>query len=215
MLVRTQSILAILIIGLMLSGCATPENPADLETPPVDAVYERHLQLYRTCQVRRRFVEDWVLHYHQKEQKGIAPYVNGLPGYGMFALMSDQRRNMADVNCCHGARFRPFGGWQAVNLPPSTWTKLQAAWTAAGESGGIPFAWCGKATGVDRRALFSARVEDGAWSAFFAGHVEEAELTRQLSVLNEVLTGMDETPINMDVPDGVRWEHYRMKDKKR
>jgi hypothetical protein len=130
---------------------------------------------------------------------GTMPYDQGVSGFEFIARFSAS--SDAHVNCNHGSQAR-IGGWQAVNLTPQLWSEVAKRWDFPKKP--IPFAWCGKATGVGQRvvtAVINYRLDAGFVLHPF--NMNEAELKADLLKLNEILISVGEAPIEMNVPDCV------------
>lgn len=151
----------------------------------------------------------WSPHEHNEE----LPYEVGVPGHVMLANFADGKTGV--LNCHHGAPRSLIGGWQAVNLPPEQWAELQAKWHVQMDPVLLPFFWCGKPTGLDKRVLMSVIpvLRSNTAPEWSLDHrvVTEDELRRLISKLNGILVEMKRSPVELNVPDGVDWKTFQSK----
>lgn len=138
------------------------------------------------------------------------PYEKGMPGYLVLA-----RRCHADgqchVNCVHGAPGATVGGWQMVNASRDQWHALTREWHKGWTNStscapdpvwpGVPFLWCGRATGAGRRVLVTLREGKGG-QEWVTHHllVAEADLAMRIARLNDLLKSLGEVPVTVDLP---------------
>lgn len=144
------------------------------------------------------------------------PYDPKLPGYGVFAKYTNHGTPGPMTNCNQGAPNNWYGGWQALNLPQKKLRKLVKIWREEDKkfpdkkrtNDGVPYAWCGKPTGIPYRLslhLFGNKDDDGK----FYWHLMNGSVKKEdIDFLNHCLKKMGEKPVPIDIPDSVNWKKY-------
>lgn len=143
------------------------------------------------------------------------PYEKDVPGYLVMARHC-AKKHLLNVNCPHGAPGSDVGGWQMVNLSRGQWHKLIDDWYQAWNTPGalregqilpgVPILWCGHSTGTGRRVVVCIR--NGKGGQEWVTHevlVTDADLARNLTVLNGLLKTAGESPVTLNAPDNVNW----------
>jgi len=160
-----------------------------------------------SCNNHQRFLERYLDDYIAKN--GQFPYDTTKKGYVFLAEFSSISE--AYVNCNHGAPHSQFGGWQMVNLNPDIWKKIFDQWEPS-QGDPIPFAWCGRTTGISTRlvTIITYRPEKEEHSLSLSHkNMEGEELQERLQRLNDILKGIGEKPIPLNIPEGIDWSKYK------
>ena len=169
---------------------------------------QRNSSLMVSCNNHQRFLQ-WDLNDYIAEN-GHFPYDANKQGYIFLAEFSSNSE--ATVNCNHGAPNSSFGGWQMVNLSPEAWSKVFDKWGALYQNP-IPFAWCGRPTGVSTRLVtiinYQPKKEEHSLSLFHK-NMEEEELEERLKRLNKILKEIGEAPVSLNIPEGIDWQKYKI-----
>jgi hypothetical protein len=129
------------------------------------------------------------------------PYFPGKAGHLMLTSISKTLGR--HLQCHHGASGKGAGGWQAINLPPEKWDEVVRRWPDQGVWDGVPLFWCGRPNPNQVRLL---AVVPKSGLPVSIGKVSERHLLSQIGQLNQILEGMGERPVPLNIPDNVDWD---------
>lgn len=142
------------------------------------------------------------------------PYQETVPGYVMLARFS--AKHEGHVNCNHSAPGARIGGWQAVNLSPETWRKVEARWPHSRFDHSIPFYWCGEPNGLEKRAVTTVfRFSESSSTHWQLEDtvIRESVISKMISELRSILRTLDRAKaeqLTMDIPAKVAWESFEI-----
>jgi hypothetical protein len=124
------------------------------------------------------------------------PYEAGVPGY---IMMENICSNYPVAWCNHGRKAGyQYSGWQALNLSPEQWIAFQKTWSSRDETD-VPFAWCGRPTGLNKRLIFYISSQCATKNLRFA-YISETDIKKQVKRINEVLSEIRAEPVSLDIP---------------